>query len=105
MLQVVRLLAVVSASLLSLSTFAATREQRTLLSFTDMPHFDFSSCEEQTFCTREYRPAICTVNGVEARGSNRCEAMVNLRKHVCLQGFRPAVIDVSCSIISARGAL
>jgi hypothetical protein len=55
-----------------------------------------NSCDQPAFCTREYRPTICTVNGQEIKGNNRCEAMVNVRRYACLNGFTFQDDEVSC---------
>lgn len=55
-----------------------------------------NSCNQPAFCTREYRPTICTVNGQEIKGNNRCEAMVNVRRYACLNGFTFQDDEVSC---------
>ncbi|WP_141734695.1 hypothetical protein [Oligoflexus tunisiensis] len=59
-----------------------------------------NSCEQQTFCTREYRPTICTIQGVEIKGNNRCEALVNVRRYACLNGLNFQEEDVSCRYIN-----
>jgi len=69
---------------------------RPLADFTGYDNVNESSCELQTFCTREYRPTICSVNGVEIRGNNRCEAMVNLKRYACVNGLSFQEDEVSC---------
>jgi hypothetical protein len=59
-----------------------------------------NSCEQQAICTREYRPTLCTVNGQEIRGSNRCVALVNVKRYACLNGFAFQDEDVSCRSIN-----
>jgi hypothetical protein len=59
-----------------------------------------NSCEQQTFCTREYRPTICTFQGVEIKGNNRCEALVNVRRFACLNGVNFQEEDVSCRYVN-----
>lgn len=55
-----------------------------------------NSCDQRAFCTREYRPTICTVNGQEIKGNNRCEALVNVKRYACLNGFTFQEDEVSC---------
>ncbi len=38
---------------------------------------------ERKPCTREYKPQVCRLGGVVAKGSNRCEALNTLRSNVC----------------------
>jgi hypothetical protein len=120
MRRVVRILLNLNLSLLTLSAFAGSpashhaKEESLLamesgrsrpqVTFTDTPQVDFKDCRQQTVCTREFLPTLCTVNELEVRGNNRCEAMVNLRKAACLHGY---VVDreaVSCRQISTRNA-
>ncbi|HYX33322.1 MAG TPA: hypothetical protein VE954_09425 [Oligoflexus sp.] len=69
---------------------------RPLSSFTEQASNAANSCDQQAFCTREYRPTICTVNGLEIKGNNRCEALVNVRQYACLNGLNFQEEEVSC---------
>lgn len=71
---------------------------RPLTDFTAYNHNESedNSCDQRTFCTREYRPTICTVNGQEIKGNNRCEALVNVKRYACLNGFTFQDDEVSC---------
>ncbi len=78
-------------------------EVGTLRPLTDFISYDpgeENSCNQPAFCTREYRPTICTVNGQEIKGNNRCEAMVNVKRYACLNGFTFQDDEVSCRYVS-----
>jgi hypothetical protein len=69
---------------------------RPLTDFTSFTENEENSCNQPAICTREYRPTICTVNGQEIKGNNRCEALVNVRRFACLNGFNFQEDEVSC---------
>jgi hypothetical protein len=71
---------------------------RPLADFTDYDAGEEAAnrCEQQAICTREYRPTLCTVDGQEIRGSNRCVALVNVKRFACLNGITFREEDVSC---------
>jgi hypothetical protein len=75
-------------------------EMGTLRPLTDFTEYynenEENSCDQRAFCTREYRPTICTVNGQEIKGNNRCEALVNVKRFACLNGFTFQEDEVSC---------
>lgn len=60
------------------------------------------SCEQETFCTREYRPATCVMGDVEFKANNRCEALSNVRRFACLNSIEYAVDDVVCTFDAPR---
>jgi hypothetical protein len=61
-----------------------------------------SSCEQKTFCTREYRPATCVMGDVEFKASNGCEALRKVRRFACLNSIEYAVDDVVCTFDAPR---
>lgn len=69
---------------------------RPLTDFVAWTSNEDNSCEQRAFCTREYRPTVCTVNGQEIKGNNRCEALVNVKRYACLNGFTFQEDEVSC---------
>lgn len=114
MLQVGKILTGFCISLLALSAYEKTpayektrnteefNRTRPLLSFTDTPEVDFKNCRQQTVCTREFIPTICMVNGVEVKGNNRCEALMNLRNYACLHEYAIQREQVRCRQVSTR---
>lgn len=69
---------------------------RPLSDFIPYNESEENSCNQPAICTREYRPTVCTVNGQDIKGNNRCEAMVNVRRYACLNGFTFQDDEVSC---------
>jgi len=60
------------------------------------------SCEQETFCTREFRPTTCVMRDIEFKGNNRCEALSEMRRFACLNSIVYAVDDVVCTFDASR---
>ena len=52
-------------------------------------------CNKPTFCTKEYMPTTCSVEGVEFQGNNRCEALIAAKRFACRKQieFLPEAVD------------
>ncbi len=53
-------------------------------------------CEDQGFCTREYRPTSCSFNGQKFASSNPCEAMKLARLYACEKKLSFSSSAVTC---------
>ncbi|RZA15995.1 MAG: hypothetical protein EOP10_25380 [Proteobacteria bacterium] len=51
----------------------------------------------RTICTREYKPFLCRAGALEAKGSNRCEAMNVLRSMSCERKLNFVQSDAVCT--------
>lgn len=92
-------------SILMLTLMAAeSARSRPQVTFMDTPQVDFNDCNQQTICTREFLPTLCMANGMEIKGSNRCEALLNLRREACRRGILVLREDIRCRNVSSRSA-
>ena len=72
-------------------------EQFKLRSGEDVPN---KSCNEEVMCTMEFAPSTCTFKGQTFRGSNRCQAMKELRRYACEKKLDFDVNLMSCQLDS-----